>query len=242
MHRIVSRDEWLVERAALLTREKELTRLKDQISAQRRELPWVKLDKSYVFEASEGPVTLADLFEGRSQLFVQHFMFAPEWEAGCVGCSFGADHVDAARRHFERNDLSYAAVSRAPIEKLEAYRRRMGWRFRWVSSGASDFNYDFNVSFRPETLAGGEARYNYAPFNGEQQDLAGVSVFVREGGDVFHAYSCYARGDEALAGAYNYLDMVPKGRNENGPNYNLMDWVSRHDEYEGVVGAGCCHR
>jgi predicted dithiol-disulfide oxidoreductase (DUF899 family) len=232
MTRIVSREQWLDARKALLIKEKELTRARDRLLAELRELPWVKVEKDYVFDTPQGHTTLAGLFDGRSQLIVQHFMFGPDWDAGCVGCSFGADHVDSARQHFERNDLSFAAVSRAPIEKIEAYRERMGWRFRWVSSFRNDFNYDFNVSFTQEQMASGKAFHNFDMIENTMDELPGTSVFAmdRDGG-VFHTYSAYGRGDESVLTAYAYLDMTPKGRNENGPNYNLMDWVRRHDEY-----------
>lgn len=242
MAEVATREAWLKARLALLEQEKALTRAYDEVAAARRALPWVRIEKDYVFEAPEGPVGLADLFAGRSQLYVQHFMFDPDWEEGCVGCSFGADHVDAARQHFEQNDLSFAAISRAPIAKLEAYRKRMGWGFRWVSSHASDFNYDFNVSFRPEDVAAGTATYNYSTDGVELGEASGGSVFVRDGeGRIFHTYSVYGRGDEGGLGAYAFLDQTPKGRNENGPHYNLMDWVRRHDTYEAPAAKSCCH-
>lgn len=243
--RIASRAEWLEARKALLAREKELTRLYDRIAAQRRALPWVKIEKPYRFEGPEGPLMLADLFQGRSQLVVQHFMFGPGWKEGCVGCSFSADHVDAARRHFEHNDLSFAAVSRAPYAEIAPFRRRMGWRFLWVSSSGSDFNYDFGVSFTGADKARGKAAYNYALRDYQGDELPGISVFARDGaGGVFHTYSAYGRGEEPLIGAYHYLDLVPKGRNETGPNFDLTDWVRHHDRYADGAGAAdsaaCC--
>jgi predicted dithiol-disulfide oxidoreductase (DUF899 family) len=229
-HPVVSREEWLTARKQLLLKEKELTRQRDELHRQRRELPWVKVEKTYVFDGANGKVTLSDLFEGRSQLIVQHFMFAPDWAEGCTGCSFKSDHIDGARVHLEHHDVAFASVSRAPIEKIDAYRKRMGWTFTWVSSFNSDFNYDFNVSFRP----GEPAIYNYRELPaGGGGEASGDSVFFKdENGDIYHTYSTFARGDEILVGTYNYLDMTPKGRNETGPGFNLMDWVKRHDQYE----------
>ncbi len=230
---IVSREEWVAAQKAHLIREKELTHFRDELSTQRRALPWVKIDKRYVFDSIEGEKTLADLFEGRSQLIVQHFMFAPDWEEGCVGCSFQADHVDAARQHFEHRDASFAAISRAPIVKIAAYKKRMGWHFNWVSSLRSDFNYDFHVSFRQEELAKGEVYYNYRLIENSSPELPGISTFYKdEAGNIFHVFSSFGRGDEILIGAYNYLDLTPKGRDETGPNGNLTDWVKHHDKYE----------
>lgn len=238
---VVSREEWLAARKQLLVREKELTRLRDQVSTARRTLSWVRVEKHYVFDAPEGKMTLADLFDGRSQLVIQHFMFAPDWEAGCVGCSFGADHIDGPSLHLAHHDVSFVAVSRAPLAKLEAYRKRMGWRFRWVSSYANDFNYDYHVSFRKDDLAKGKVFYNFAMIDTAMEELPGTSVFYKdEVGDIFHTYSSYARGNEEVIGAYMVLDLTPKGRNENGPHHNLMDWVRRHDEYEAVGSARSC--
>lgn len=240
-HPVVSRAEWLAARTALLAREKECTRLRDRLAAERRALPWVKVDKAYVFEATDGRKTLADLFEGRSQLIVQHFMFAPDWEEGCVGCSFGADHADAAYMHLKHHDVTYVAVSRAPIAKLESYRKRMGWRFKWVSSAGSDFNFDFHVSFRPEDMATGKVYYNYEMIDAGIEDLHGASVFYKDpSGVIFHTYSQYGRGGEEALGAYMLLDITPNGRNENGPNYNLVDWVKRHDQYAAEPADACC--
>ena len=241
-HPVVSREQWLEARRALGRRERELTKLHDKIAEERRALPWVRIDKRYEFDSATGPRTLADLFDGRSQLVVQHFMFGPDWDEGCLGCSFGADHVDAARRHFEHNDLSYVAISRAPLEKLLAYRKRMGWTFEWVSSLRSDFNFDFHVSFTEAEKAKGEVFYNFKAQPYESDELPGVSVFHKdESGSIFHTYSAFGRGDEAVLGAYAWLDMAPKGRNEKGPNFNLTDWVRRHDEYDDATAkAGCC--
>jgi predicted dithiol-disulfide oxidoreductase (DUF899 family) len=239
--RIVSEHEWIEAQKAHLVAEKELTRARDELARQRRELPWRRLEKAYEFNGPSGKVTLAELFDCRSQLIVQHFMFGPDWEEGCVGCSFQADHADAARQHFERRDLSFAAVSRAPIDRIEAFRKRMGWRFRWVSSLAGDFNFDFHVSFTKEELARGEVWYNYRLIENSSDELPGISVFSRNAtGDIFHCYSSFGRGDEMLIGAYNYLDLTPKGRDETGPNGNLTDWVKHHDKYETRTDHACC--
>jgi len=238
--RIATRAEWLEARKAHLAREKELTRLHDRLAAERRNLPWVKIAKPYVFEGAGGPVRFAELFQGRSQLVVQHFMFGPGWKEGCPGCSFSADHVDAARQHFERNDLSFAAVSRAPYPEIAAFKRRMGWGFCWVSSYGSDFNFDFGVSFTKEDEARGKALYNFELRDYQGDELPGTSVFVCDGGEIFHTYSAYGRGDEQLIGAYNYLDLTPKGRSENGPNFDLTDWVRHHDRYDAAPPAAPC--
>lgn len=228
-HKIVSQEKWTAARKKLLAKEKELTRARDKLSAERRKLPWVKVEKDYVFDTPEGKKTLADLFEGRSQLIVQHFMFGPDWDEGCPGCSFEADHVDAAYMHLQHHDVTYVAVARAPLAKLEAYRKRMGWRFKLVSSDGSDFNYDYHVSFTKDDLAKGKVYYNYATTDSEMEDLPGGSVFYKDAaGDIYHTYSSYGRGGEEVLGAYMLLDVTPKGRNESGP----MDWVRRHDEYE----------
>jgi predicted dithiol-disulfide oxidoreductase (DUF899 family) len=231
-HKIVSRDEWLVARKAHLMREKELTRLRDQLSAERRELPWVKIEKNYVFDGPKGKETLADLFGGRSQLIVYHFMFGPGWEEGCRSCSFLVDHIDGALVHLEHRDVSVVVVSRAPLPELEAFKKRMGWRFKWVSSYGSDFNSDYHVSFTKDDIAKGKTYYNYevreSPSEGE---APGISVFYKDGaGDIFHTYSCYARGGDSLIGAYNYLDLTPKGRDEDALAFT-MAWVRHHDRY-----------
>lgn len=231
-NRIVSRDEWLAARKQHLSKEKELTRLRDRLSAERRALPWVKVEKTYLFEAPDGRKTLADLFDGRSQLIVQHFMLGPGWQEGCVGCSFQADHVDAARMHFEHHDVAFVAISRAPLPEIEAFKRRMGWRFKWMSSYESDFNYDYHVSFTKDDIAKGKVFYNHEMRDFQSEELSGISVFYKDaGGGIFHTYSAYARGDEMLVGTYNYLDLTPKGRNETGPAFNLTDWVRHHDRY-----------
>jgi predicted dithiol-disulfide oxidoreductase (DUF899 family) len=235
-NRIVSREEWLTARKALLAREKEETRLRDAVNAERLALPWVRVDKRYTFDTPDGRRTLAELFDGRSQLMVYHFMLGPDWDAGCTGCSFLADHLDATLPHLRNHDVSLTAVSRAPLEKIEAYKRRMGWNFPWVSSHGSDFNHDFHVSFTAEDLARGSVFYNFTetPTAVAHDELPGLSAFYRdETGGVFHTYSSYARGLEELIGTYMILDRAPKGRNETG----TMDWMRRHDEYEGAPKA-----
>jgi predicted dithiol-disulfide oxidoreductase (DUF899 family) len=252
-HPIVSRDEWLVARKALLVKEKELTRRRDRLNAERRALPWVRIEKQYVFDGPDGTETLADLFAGRSQLIVKHFMFGPGWNEGCVGCSFEVDHAEAALVHLEHHDVTYVAVSRAPFAAIDAFKKRMGWRLKWVSSYGSDFNYDFHVSFRKDEMLRGEAYYNYQNGKVPIDELSGRSVFLKdEAGTIFHTYSSYARGGEMFLGTYHFLDITPKGRNET-INGNLTDWVRHHDRYEadGTVAAterpmpdpdgdGCC--
>jgi predicted dithiol-disulfide oxidoreductase (DUF899 family) len=238
-HRVVSREEWVAERKLLLAREKELTRLSDKIARERRALPWVRIDKTYVFDGPEGRRTLAELFEGRRQLLVQHFMLAPGWEQGCPSCSFMADHSDGMNIHLAHRDVTLVAVSRAPLAEIERFRRRMGWQFKWVSSHGSDFNYDFGVTFPADEMAKGEVHYNYGtwrfpadavPF--PSGELPGVSVFYKDdAGDVFHTYSTYGRGVEVMMGTYNMLDLVPKGRDERNVDYK-MEWVRHHDRYE----------
>lgn len=231
-HRIVSRDEWLDERKTLLTREKELTRLSDEIARERRALPWARIDKTYVFDAPEGRRTLAELFDGRSQLLVQHFMFAPGWEQGCPSCSFMADHSDGMNVHLAHRDVTVIAVSRAPLADIERFRQRMGWRFKWASSHGGDFNYDFRVSFTPEELARGEINYNFGSWPHAFEEWPGVSVFCKDdAGEVFHTYSTYGRGVEVMMGAYRMLDLTPKGRAERDVAHK-MEWVRHHDRYE----------
>jgi predicted dithiol-disulfide oxidoreductase (DUF899 family) len=240
-HKLVSRDEWLIARKAHLAREKELTRLRDQLSAERRELPWVKVEKPYVFDTPGGKRTLGDLFDGRSQLIVYHFMFGPEWKEGCPSCSLLADHFDGATVHLAQRDVTLVAVSRAPLPEIEAYKQRMGWHVKWVSSYGSDFNFDFHVSFRPEESAKGKVYYNYEMRDFGSDEMPGLSVFTKDaGGDIVHTYSAYARGLDILVGAYNFLDLVPKGRDEAELPWT-MAWVRRHDEYEDVKRhAACC--
>jgi predicted dithiol-disulfide oxidoreductase (DUF899 family) len=231
-HKVVSANEWLEARKHFLIQEKELTRLRDQLSRQRRELPWVKVDKEYIFHGPEGKETLSELFDGRSQLIVYHFMFGPDWEAGCPHCSFWADNFNSIIVHLNHRDVTMVAVSRAPWQKLEAFKKRMGWKFKWVSSSESDFNFDYHVSFAPEELAKKEVVYNFTT-NGdiESSEREGVSVFYKEAtGSVFHTYSAYARGIDMLNTAYHYLDLVPKGRDEAGLEFTQA-WVRYHDEY-----------
>jgi predicted dithiol-disulfide oxidoreductase (DUF899 family) len=230
--RVASRADWLAARTALLRREKELTRQRDEVARERRELPWVQVEKDYTFDGPSGRESLGDLFGGRSQLIVYHFMFTPGWEEGCPSCSFLADHFDGSLVHLAHRDVTLVAVSRAPLEDIEAFKRRMGWSFKWVSSYGSDFNFDYHVSFTPEQVAAGEARYNYAPYQAPLQDLPGTSVFYRdEGGDIYHTYSSYERGLDLLVGTYNWLDLVPKGRDEDGLAFS-MAWVRHHDRYD----------
>jgi predicted dithiol-disulfide oxidoreductase (DUF899 family) len=232
-NRIVSQDEWLVARKQHLLKEKEFTRVRDQLSAERRNLPWVRVEKSYVFDGPDGKETLTDLFDGRSQLIVKHFMLGTGWKEGCVGCSFEVDHVEGALVHLEHHDVTYVAVSHAPLPEIEAFKRRMGWRFKWVSSYGSDFNYDFHVSFAQDEIAKGEAYYNYEMRKIGIDELSGRSVFYKdENSSIFHTYSSYARGGDILLGTYNLLDLTPKGRNETGPNHDMTDWVRHHDRYD----------
>ena len=217
---------------AHLTKEKEITRLREGLGRERRELPWVRVEKEYAFDTPSGKETLGDLFEGRSQLIVQHFMFGPGWREGCVGCSFQADHIDGAVVHIEHRDVTLVAVSRATLPEIEAFRRRMGWRFKWVSSYGSDFNYDFHVSFTKDELAEGKVLYNYEMRKLQSEELPGISVFYKDpSGEIFHTYSTYGRGGELLIGAYNFLDLVPKGRDEAGLS-PPMAWVRHHDSYD----------
>jgi len=238
---VVSREEWLEARRALLLREKEATHLRDKVNAERMALPWVKVDKDYMFDTPQGPKSLADLFDGRSQLMVYHFMFGPEWEAGCPGCSFLADHLDGTLPHLNHHDVTLVAVARAPLAKIEAYKKRMGWNFPWVSSFGSDFNFDYHVSFTPEDLAKDKVFYNFSPTapSDANDELPGLSAFYKnEKGEVFHTYSSYARGAEEILGTLMILDHAPKGRNED----STMDFVKRHDEYEEAPQASsCCH-
>jgi predicted dithiol-disulfide oxidoreductase (DUF899 family) len=228
-HRVVSPQEWLAARRRLLEKEKAFTRERDQLSRERRELPWEKVEKSYVFETSKGRESLADLFAGRSQLVVYHFMFAPDWDGGCKSCSFWADNFNGIVTHLAQRDVTMVAISRAPLAKLEAFKRRLGWTFKWASSGNGDFNYDYHVSFRPD--AAEQATYNYVNNDGSMSDLPGISVFFKDAnGDIFHTYSSYGRGIDILNTAYNYLDLVPKGRDEEGLPHS-MAWVNYHDLY-----------
>ena len=233
-HKVVSREEWIEARRAFLTKEKEFTRLRDKLSRQRRELPWVKVEKNYVFDGPKGKETLADLFDGRGQLIVYHFMFGPGWEEGCPSCSFLSDHIDGAFPHLNARDVTLAVVARAPLPQIEAFKKRMGWSFKWVSSYGNDFNFDYHVSFTKDEMAKGQVYYNYATTEFGSEEGPGVSVFYKDGaGEIFHTYSGYARGLDMLVGAYNYLDLTPKGRDEEGLDFT-MAWVRHHDRY----GAG----
>lgn len=230
-HPIVSRAEWIEARRNFLLREKEFTRLRDELNAARRALPWVRVEKAYAFAGPDGTETLPELFAGRSQLIVQHFMLGAGWQEGCKSCSFWADNYDGIDVHLAARDVTFLAVSSAPLPEIAAFKARMGWRFKWVSCAGSDFNRDYHASFSPEALAGGTVEYNYrrvAPLGAE---MPGISVFTRDGdGTVFHTYSCYARGLDMLNGAYHYLDLTPKGRDEAGLRHS-MAWVRLHDSY-----------
>jgi predicted dithiol-disulfide oxidoreductase (DUF899 family) len=244
-HSTVSRDKWLEARLDLLAAEKDLTWRSDEVARLRQQLPWVRVDKNYLFEGPEGRVTLADLFDGRSQLIVQQFMLAPGWEQGCKSCSYMADHTDGMTIHLAHRDATMVAISRAPFAEIERFRQRMGWKFKWVSSYGTDFNYDFGVSFTPEEVANGKINYNFGNRPLSIEELPGVSVFAKdEAGNVFHTYSTYGRGVEVMMGTYRMLDLTPKGRDEGGKN---MSWVRHHDRYEpelpakaAPAEASCC--
>ena len=238
-HKLVSRDQWIAARKAHLANEKALTKARDKLSAERRALPWVKVEKDYVFETLDGKKTLGDLFDGRSQLIVYHFMLGPDWGEGCPSCSYLADHFDGAALHLAHRDVTLVAVSRAPLPEIEAYKQRMGWAFPWVSSNGNDFNFDFHVSFKPED-AEGEVYYNYEMRDFESDEMPGLSVLAKDpSGAIFHTYSAYARGLDNLIGAYNFLDLVPKGRDETELPWT-MAWVRRHDDYEDVKASKTC--
>ena len=227
-HKVVSQNEWLTARKALLAKEKEFSHARDNLSEARRALPWVKVEKNYVFEGSNGRETLADLFAGKSQLIIYHFMLGPGWVQGCPSCSFLADHFDGAAMHLAHRDVALVVVSRAPLAEIEAYKKRMGWKFKWVSSYDNDFNHDFHVSFTKDELANG-AEYNYSTGKIPSEELPGLSAFIKnESGVVLHTYSAYARGLDTLIGAYNFLDMAPKGRDERALPWT-MAWVRRHE-------------
>jgi predicted dithiol-disulfide oxidoreductase (DUF899 family) len=240
---VVSREEWLEARRKLLALEKEETHLRDKVRAERQAMPWVKVDKDYVFDTANGRNSLADLFDGRSQLIVYHFMLGPDWDAGCPGCSFLSDHIDGTLPHLNNHDVTFIAVARAPLDKIEAYKKRMGWKFPWVSSFGSDFNFDYHVSFSKEDLAKEKVYYNFreVPPSEAHDELPGLSAFYRnEAGEVFHTYSSYARGGEELIGTLMILDRAPLGRNED----STMNFVKRHDEYEQKpqeTASSCCH-
>ena len=239
-HRVVPRAEWLAERKALQAREKELTRLRDEVARERRALPWVRIEKNYVFQAPGGSRTLGELFAGRRQVLVQHFMLGPGWEQGCPSCSFMADHTDGMTVHLAHRDVTLVAISRAPLAEIERFRSRMGWQFTWVSSHGSDFNYDFGVSFTPEEEARNEVTYNYTKQPFECEELPGIGVFYRnDAGEIFHTYSTYRRGVEVMMGTYSMLDLTPKGRDERDVP-NKMEWVRHHDRYEPRPSSGSC--
>lgn len=235
--KIVSRDEWLAARKELLAKEKEFTRLRDAISTERRKMPWEKIETTYVFDSPSGKKTLGELFGAKSQLIVYHFMLGPGWAEGCPSCSFLGDHLDGAIVHLAHRDVAFTAVSRAPLAQIEAFKKRMGWQFPWVSSYESDFNYDYQVSATPEELSTGKAYYNYAETTFPSEERPGLSVFYRnKAGSVFHTYSTYGRGLDIFLGAYNFLDHVPKGRDEEGLKHT-MAWVRHHDKYgDDLVG------
>ena len=234
MNKIVSDEEWIEARKTLLKKEKEFTALRDQLSQQRLDLPWVAVNKEYIFEGKDGKQTLSELFDGRSQLIAYHFMFDPSWEAGCPSCSFWADNFNGIIVHLNQRDVTMIVVSRAPYNKLAAYQKRMGWDFKWVSSLDTDFNFDYHVSFTPEESSKKEAFYNYNLEDSNSSEREGVSVFYKDpAGRVFHTYSAYARGIDMLNVAYNYLDLVPKGRDEAGHDFPQF-WVRRHDEYQDI--------
>ena len=231
-HSIVSRQDWLEARKQLLAREKELTRMRDELSQARRELPWERVEKRYVFQTESGDKALAELFGDKRQLVVYHFMFGPDWQQGCPSCSFWADNFNGITEHLAHRDVSFTAISRAPLPKLQSYAKRLGWTFPWVSSSETDFNFDYGVSFRPEERAAGKATYNYEPTKGAFEEREGISAFYKDGsGAVFHTYSCYARGVESMNAAYGYLDITPKGRDEAELPFPQA-WVKRGDEYE----------
>ena len=230
-NQIVSHEEWLKARLELLAAEKEFTRQRDALTRRRMAMPWERVEKSYQFEGPNGTLSLADLFDARSQLIVYHFMFAPEWAEGCKSCSFWADNFNGIPIHLKHRDVTFAAVSRAPFAKISAYKKRMGWNFPWVSSYGSDFSFDYHASFTPKEIADGKAYYNYEVRASTMSDDVAISVFYKdEQGEVFHTYSCYSRGIDTLNGAYHYLDLVPKGRDEDAFKFP-MEWVRRHDQY-----------
>lgn len=230
-HHVVSHETWTRARQALLAKEKQFTQLRDELSAARRDLPWEKVTKDYVFKGARGKETLADTFAGKSQLIVYHFMFGPDWQDGCKSCSFWADNFNGITTHLKARDVSFAAISRAPFAKLDAFAKRLNWNFNWLSSQHCDFNFDFGVSFRPEDLAKGEITYNYAPSRMKMDELPGISIFAKEqDGTIYHTYSCYSRGLDMLNTAYHYLDLVPKGRDEAGLPHT-MTWVKFKDQY-----------
>jgi len=245
-HQVASRDEWRAARLSLLTKEKELTRLNDSLSQARRDLPWLKLEKPYMFEGPDGREALSDLFGGRSQLIVYHFMFAPGWKEGCHGCSFFADQIDGPNQHLAHHDVAMALISRAPWNELAPFKQRMGWKVKWVSSHGTDFNEDFDVTFSKDQIAKGEIDYNFGTITTDKrymsEELPGISVFYKDAdGTIFHTYSAYARGLDALMNSQHLLDITPKGRNERSPTGEMIEWVRHHDKYDGgEKAASCC--
>lgn len=230
-NQVVSHEDWLKARLELLAAEKDFTRQREALTRRRMAMPWERVEKSYTFEGPNGPLTLEDLFDGRSQLLVYHFMLGPDWQEGCTHCSFWADNFNGIPVHLAERDVTFTAISRAPLAKIDAYRQRMGWNFPWVSSGGSDFNFDYQASATPEELVAGRAYYNFEIRSNTMSEMVGVSVFYRSGpGEVYHTYSCYSRGVEMVNGAYHFLDLVPKGRDEDSLRYP-MQWVRRHDQY-----------
>ncbi len=230
-HKVVSRDDWISERKKHLKKEKEFTRLRDLLSKERRELPWVKVEKEYFFDGPNGKESLADLFEGKSQLIIYHFMYGPDWDEGCPSCSFWADNFNGIVVHLNHRDINLIAVSRAPLDKLDAYKKRMGWSFNWVSSYGNDFNWDYHVSFTPEEMEKEQMYYNYKTMSFPSDEGPGISVFYKnQKGEIFHTYSCYQRGLDMLNGAYHLMDLAPKGRDEDDLPYT-MAWLERHDQY-----------
>lgn len=230
-HKVVSPKAWLAARKRLLVKEKKFSKLRDQLNRQRRELPWVKVEKKYVFDGPNGRRTLADLFHGKSQLIVYHFMFGPGWGDGCPHCSFWADHYDSVNLHLGQRDTALAVISRAPWQEIEPFKKRMGWQFQWLSSNGNDFNFDFHVSFTPENIKSGQAVYNYAKLGMDIDEREGVSAFYRDKkGDIYHTYSSYARGIDLMNTTYNFLDLTAKGRDENSDA--PQDWVRYHDKYQ----------
>jgi len=240
-HDVVSGTKWLEARKTLLQKEKELTHHREEINRLRRELPWEKVEKKYTFEGPNGEETLADLFGENDQLVVYHFMFGPGWKEGCPFCSFLADGIDGAEVHLRNHDVTLLAVSRAPFAEIKPFKERMGWKFKWVSSYGSDFNFDYHVSFKKDGSAEGQIEYNYGSMPFFSEEMPGTSVFYKDAnGDIFHTYSSYGRGGEAQLLAYSYLDITPKGRNETGPRHDLTDWVKHHDKYAKADGASSC--
>jgi predicted dithiol-disulfide oxidoreductase (DUF899 family) len=230
-HKVVSQKDWLAARKRLLVKEKKFSRLRDQLNQQRRDLPWVKIEKEYVFDGPHGKETLSELFRGKSQLIVYHFMFGPGWKEGCPHCSFWADHYDSVNVHLGQRDTTFAVISRAPLKEIEPFQKRMGWNFKWLSSNGSDFNFDFHVSFTKEEIKSGALNYNYGKTKMKMDELQGVSAFYKDKkGDIYHTYSSYARGIDLMNTTYNFLDLTAKGRDENPDS--PQDWVRYHDKYK----------